>query len=166
MTRTSLRLRRGLVAAVALALPTALLAASNDGATASEPATTTLKPPKGNKPSSVTWQGTFAGSGRIDPAIPCDAGQSFNCDQHELKLEVPKGYWQNHDGSVSIKISWTDSTNDLDLYVKDADGNAVGDSASSGTESEEVDLGELGPGTYTIEVGAFTSQPALTYQAK
>lgn len=166
MTRTSLRLRRGLVAAIALALPTALLAAGNMGATASEPATTTLAPPKGNKPSSVTWQGTFAGTGRLDPAIPCDAGQSFNCDQHEMKLEVPKGYWKDHDGGVTIRIDWTDSTNDLDLYVKNADGTTIADSAASGSESEEVDLGELAAGTYTIEVGAFTSQPALTYQAK
>lgn len=166
MIRTSLRLRRGFVTALALALPATLVTVGHVDATASEPATTTLKAPKGNKPTSVAWQGTFAGSGRVDPAIPCEAGASFNCDQHTLKIDVPDGYWKNHDGTVKIKVSWTDATNDLDLYVKDEDGTTVASSASSGGESEEVDLGEAKGGTYIVETGAFVSQPALTYDAK
>lgn len=166
MTRTPLRLRRGFVAAVALALPATLLAAGHVDATASEPGTTTLEAPKGNKPSSVSWEGVFALTGRIDPAIPCEEGQSVNCDQHALKIDIPKGYWKTHDGGVKIKVTWEDSTNDLDVYVKDEDGTTVGSSASGGTESEEIDLGEIDGGTYIVETGAYVSQPALTYQAK
>ena len=67
---------------------------------------------------------------------------------------------------MKIKVSWADSTNDLDLYVKDASGATIASSASGGSESEEVDLGEVAGGTYTVETGAYVSQPALTYQAK
>ena len=74
MTRTPLRLRRGFAAALVLALPAALLATGPQGATASQPGTTTLNPRRGTAPS-VTWTGSFALTGRLDPAIPCEAAQ-------------------------------------------------------------------------------------------
>ena len=166
MSRTPSRIRRGFAAVIVLALPAALLATGPQNASASEPASSTLKPPQGNKPSSVGWEGTFALTGRVDPAIPCESGQEANCDQHALKIEIPQGYWKTHDGTVKIKVTWEDSTNDLDLYVKDASGATIASSASGGSESEEVDLGEIEAGTYTVETGAYVSQPALTYQGE
>lgn len=166
MDRTTTRLRRSIAAAVTLLLPAALVVGvETTSASASTPPATTLKPPAGKEATQVTWEGTFAGTGRVDTAIPCDAGQGVNCDTHQLKIAVPQGYWKTHDGSVKIKITWESTSNDLDLYVKDADGAQVASSAAGTTESEEVDLGEVEGGDYTVEVGAFVNQPALTYKA-
>ena len=155
------RTRRTLPLVLALALPAALVLAPHGGdeATASQPGSTTLSPPTGSEPSKVTWTGSFALTGRVDPAIPCQAAQDVSCDTHELKLNVPQDYWDDHTGSVTVAVTWQDSTNDLDLEVKDADGNVVGSSASGGTVKESVDLGELEPGTYTVEVGSYVVAP-------
>ncbi|MDX6659288.1 MAG: hypothetical protein QOJ55_110, partial [Solirubrobacteraceae bacterium] len=72
------------------------------------------------------------------------------------------------DGAATINISWTDSTNDWDLFVykKDSSGNLtkVASSANSGTTSEQVVIPNPSPGDYVIRVANFTATG--TYDAK
>ncbi|MGH3329799.1 MAG: CARDB domain-containing protein [Nocardioidaceae bacterium] len=74
------------------------------------------------------------------------------CDEHAVTLSIPADYWDSHQGSVSIDISWASSTDDFDLYVYDAHGELAGKSAAGGTTEESVDLGTAAPGDYTVQV--------------
>ena len=53
-------------------------------------------------------------------------------------------------------MSWQDTTNDLDVEVKDAEG-APSPARPAGSESEKVDLGEVAAGTYTVETGGYVA---------
>jgi hypothetical protein len=72
------------------------------------------------------------------------------------------------DGSVTINISWADSTNDWDLFVykKDSSGNltSVAKSANGSTTSEQVVIPNPGAGDYVIRVANFTATG--TFDAK
>lgn len=165
MTRLAAPVRRTAVSMLALTLTGVLLTGvGGPSATASTPESTRLKSPTGTKPSVVTWEGSFALTGRADPAIPCQSGS--NCDEHQLVVDVPANYWKTHDGGVTVKVAWESTSNDLDVQVKDADGDVVGSSAAGSTDSETVDLGELPAGTYTVEVGSYVAEPGLTYTGR
>ncbi len=114
---------------------------------ASTPGSTTLSPGEGDE-SSVTWTGGPYSGFVADPATCTDA----TCDSHDLTLNIPADYWDTHDGSVAVDISWGLSSDDYDLYVYDADGKMVGKSAAGGTTEEHVDLGTAEPGQYTVQV--------------
>jgi hypothetical protein len=72
------------------------------------------------------------------------------------------------DASVTIRISWADSTNDWDLflYKKDDAGNLqpVTQSANGGTTEEQVVVPNPAAGDYVIRVANFTATG--TYDAK
>jgi hypothetical protein len=85
------------------------------------------------------------------------------CDTHALTLAIPADYWTDHEGAVQVEITWESSADDLDLYVKNSAGDVVGESAAGGTTKETAALGKLAPGTYTVEVSSYLSQPEIPY---
>jgi hypothetical protein len=141
-------MRRALSAGAALVLTTGLAAASlTPQAGASTPQGTTLSP-SGDGSSSVSWTGGPYTGFVADPEVCTSA----TCDEHTMKLNIPADYWDSHQGSVTIDISWGSSTDDFDLYVYDGGGRLVGQSAAGGTTEESVDLGMAAPGDYTVQV--------------
>ena len=141
-------MRRTLAASSALLLlATAAAASLSTSAGASSPESTTLSPAEGGT-SAVTWTGGPYSGVVADPAV-CTAA---TCDSHTVTLNIPAGYWDTHRGSVGFSIEWDLPTDDFDLYVHDADGRRIGSSAAGGTTSESVDLGQLEPGDYTVQV--------------
>lgn len=125
-------------------------------ASASNPASTTLAPPDSGSTSSVTWTGGPY-TGAVLAPESCTAA---TCDSHAVTLQVPDGYWQSHDGTVKLGITWQSSTDDFDLYVDGPDGSQIASSAAGGTTSESVDLGQLAPGTYTARVVPYATAGA------
>ncbi len=152
--------RRATIAGLALVLP-ASIALAAPVAVASDPGASSLK---AKKPASVktSWGGSFIYTGRLDSSFGCNV--AF-CDTHELTVSVPKTYWKKYSGNVTITVTWSGVYNDLDLAVFDANGAEVGSSGEALTEFETVDLGELAPGTYTVEVSSFLAEPGLGYEA-
>ncbi len=142
-------MRRALAPAVVLALVTAATAASVvSGAEASSPQSTTLSPAEGGGSSSVAWSGGPYTGFVADPAACTDA----TCDAHSMTLNVPADYWDTHQGTVKVDITWGLSSDDFDLYVYDSAGKLAGKSAAGGTTEETVDLGTAAPGEYTVQV--------------
>ncbi len=161
------KLQRRVAQGACLALGTALLLIPAQGvpvATAADPGESTLGAPPGDPKVPVTqeatWTGTFAGTGALDPSACVDG---VTCDSETLHLTIPQDFWKTHSGSLDAKISWDDDTADLDLYVYDAAGAVVAQSASSGGGSEQATLGQLAPGDYTITAVSFTAPPGTTY---
>ena len=156
-------MRRFLASATALLLTATAAAASvATGAGASTPGSTTLSP-SDTGTSSVTWSGGPYSGVVPDPSACTDA----TCDTHTVTLNVPDDYWDTHTGSVKVDISWDLASDDFDLYVLDSTGRQIDSSAAGGTTSESVDLGQLEPGDYTVQVvpymtaGASYDAPAV-----
>ena len=68
--------------------------------------------------------------------------------------------------SATVEIKWTDSNDDWDLAVLDADGNELADSSEGGTTSEKVVLNNPKPGTYTARAYNYTVIPGDTFTGK
>jgi len=116
---------------------------------ASTPSSSSLGAPASGATSSTSaWTGGPLTA--ANPLIP-SLCTSSTCDEHSLAIDVPADYWTSHDGSVVVDLTWTNATDDFDLWIYDADGNIIG-SSLYGTESEQADLGELAPGSYTVQV--------------
>ena len=74
------------------------------------------------------------------------------CDVYDLSVMPPDA--SNSD--VRVTIAWTDGTNDLDIYLVDANGNVVGSSAT-GAEPEVFVAGNLAPGDYQVQIIPFAA---------
>ncbi len=157
------KLRGLVVVAAALCLPLTMF--TTEGAVASDPTSSTITPPPDEKgvPHSTTstWTGNIPMTGVLISDQPCTPAQ---CDEHTVHLQVPAGYWKTHDGSVKVSVAWESADWDLDVRVLDADGNLVGD-AGTADIPEQVDLGELAPGDYTVQVTSYIAQPSIDYTA-
>ncbi len=161
-------IQRRVALGASLALGAALLlvpaAGTHDAARAADPGESTLGAPPSDSATPVTqratWTGSIAGTGAVDPSVCVDG---VTCDSETLHLTIPADFWKTHSGSLAAKIAWTDATADLDLYVYDAGGALVAQSATSGSRSEEVTLGQLAPGDYTVTALSFTAPPATSY---
>src|SRR4051794_21156607 len=70
------------------------------------------------------------------------------CDEFSLMLAVPGGYEATH--NVTIRTAWDNTLADFDLYVLDAGGNEVANSASS-FDPEVLVIPALA-GNYTVRV--------------
>lgn len=159
--------QRRVATGASLALATALLLIPVQGAqvaSAADPSEATIGAPPGGgkKPvtQEVTWDGTLPATGALDPSVCVDG---VNCDSETLHLTIPADFWKSHSGGLETQISWTDSSADLDLYVYDADGAVVAQSASSGSTSERTTLGQLAPGDYTVTAVSWGAVPGTTY---
>jgi hypothetical protein len=129
-------------------------------ALASDPGETTLANPGKKTQVTATFAGTMTATGAFDPALPCT---DLYCDTHALHVTVPAAFWAQKDGAVTVTISWEDTTADLDLIVLDADANEVASAFTAGEGPEVVNLGELPPGDYSIQVRSFLSLPSTPY---
>jgi hypothetical protein len=157
---------RNLRVRATLAASTILVLVGSGVAAASNPPASSLAAPASGKTSTTSaWSGGPITA--VNPLIP-SACTEATCDEHELTVDLPAGYWDTHDGSVTVDLTWAQSTDDFDLWVYDADGTIVG-SSLYGVESEHAELGELAPGTYTVQVvpihavnGTFDAKATLT----
>jgi len=162
----ALRMRSRVIASVAvLALPfTAAL--SLDSASASAPSETTLTAPADEPGTTKTvtesYGGTVTSTGTIATGPSCT---DATCDEHTLHMQVPADYWDSHTGSVKLEVSWQEPTWDLDVYVRNSAGAVVGEGGATDQEPENVDLGMLPGGDYTIEVHSYLAQPGIAYAA-
>lgn len=88
-----------------------------------------------------TGQNYVLGS-TLGPACPDATTDSTNllCDHLALTVNIPASYWTSHTGGVQVTVTWADSADDFDLHVLDKDGNAVGDSTTTHTNSETVTI--------------------------
>ncbi len=152
-------------ALVGLVLILSLLLGTLPGTTfAADPSAGTLNPPAGNGSSAVTWSGGPYTMATPDPLVCIDS--SVNCDTFDLTVNAPADYWNTHEGGVVVEINWSGSANDFDMYIYNSEGDEVGRSAAGGTESERVDLGELAPGVYSVQVVAYlTANTSYTGKA-
>ncbi len=95
--------------------------------------------------------------GPIVGANPSPATGSPLCLSKAVECEV---YTLTVEGDSSIAaritIEWTDSTNDLDIYLINADGEIAGQSAT-GANPEIFQVGQLPPGEYEIQIIPYTS---------
>jgi hypothetical protein len=103
---------------------------------------------------SLAWTGGPYTAVTADPSL-CT---SLTCDQYSLTIDIPSTFYAtNPSYTVRVGISWASSLDDFDLYIYDSGGNLVNSSASGGTTSESVDLGQLSTGTFQVQVVAFTT---------
>lgn len=54
--------------------------------------------------------------------------------------------------SLNVKIEWVSPTNDLDLEVRDPNGDLAGSSGNAATTVEETHIPEVSEGDYTVDV--------------
>ncbi|MER5641025.1 TIM-barrel domain-containing protein [Kitasatospora sp. NPDC002227] len=138
------RLRRSALPAAVLTVTA--LAGPALPAHAATPATGVLDPAHAD----LTWQSPVFDKGTLGGPETCPQG-STACDRFDLTVNVPSGYWaDNPEGGVPISIQWQDGSNDFDLYVYDASGKEVAESA--GTADPEATVIPSASGTYHVLV--------------
>lgn len=131
-----------------------VIATAGAPARAAEPASGTA----GEVGDTLTWTGGPFTSANLSTGT-CVEGAT--CDTFTLNLAIP----QFMVARVAFEIHWQDATNDFDLFVFDEDGNERGNSAAGSTESEQVVIGGLPPGTYRVVTNAFATVDA-SYEGK
>ncbi|CAM5647677.1 Glycoside hydrolase OS=Kitasatospora aureofaciens OX=1894 GN=GCM10010502_24830 PE=3 SV=1 [Kitasatospora aureofaciens] len=119
----------------------------------------------------ATWQSPTYAKGTLGGATSCPtAAQDPDgtvCGRFDLTVDVPSGYWDdNPEGGVPVSIQWQNPTDDFDLYVYDANGKEVAESA--GTADPEATVIPKASGTYHVLVvpydvhgGSFTGRAYL-----
>lgn len=120
---------------------------------ASNPTSGAVNPPAGSGTVTQTWTGGPYTAVTPDPAACVNS--TVNCDTYTFNVNTPANYWDTHDGGLTVQIKWTNTSDDFDMYVYDSKAAVVGQSASGGGNTEQVDLGKLEPGAYTVKVVAY-----------
>ena len=99
---------------------------------------------------STSWSGgpfvTPNATGNALDRPDCSLPQS--CDDYTLHVSTPAGYGSTH--TLDVKVAWTNTAADFDVYVLDQAGNVVGSAASS-ADPEQVVL-PPNSGDYTVRV--------------
>ncbi|MFB7906012.1 TIM-barrel domain-containing protein [Kitasatospora sp. NPDC056076] len=123
----------------------------------------------------VTWQSPTYAKGTLGGATSCPAvaqdPDGAVCARFDLTVNVPNGYWDdNPEGGVPISVQWQNPTDDFDLYIYDANGKEVAESA--GTADPEATVIPKASGTYHVLVvpydvhgGSFTGRAYLPQTA-
>lgn len=136
-----------LVATLATSL-TITVGAVTSAPAATPPSSTLSAPEPGRITSTSSWSGgPITAANALVPSLCTEV----TCDTRLLTVDLPAGYWDTHDGAITIDLTWAQATDDFDLWIFDADGVLVS-SSSFDVKSEHADLGELAPGTYTVQV--------------
>src|SRR5205807_1145389 len=135
-------MRRQVFAALAAAAMVVGFATTGNAAA---PASGTIGP----SVASLSWTGNNFAVGTTPGPSACTSDAL--CDHYSLNVGVGKTYWGTHTGSVSVSISWGDSSNNFDLYVYNSSGSLVGSSAASSGTSEGVTIGNAA-GKYNVTV--------------
>lgn len=79
--------------------------------------------------------------------------QGVSCDTFSFDLAIPAGKV----AQVRVRVDWSDSSNDFDLFVLDAQGNTRGSSTSGSSVFEETAVVDLPPGAYRVVTNAFAT---------
>ncbi len=74
-----------------------------------------------------------------------------SCDDFALRVDTPSGYGSDH--QLKVRVSWPNTAADFDVYLLDAQGNAVATAASSA--DPELILTAPRTGDYTVRVVPF-----------
>ena len=95
---------------------------------------------------------------QADLAMPNPAGQPAEntgdprAGAHEEFSFVVQGPPAADNGRMTVHIDWANADTDWDVYVYDADGNVVAQSAAFGDTTEDAVLIDPPPGTYTVVI--------------
>lgn len=114
------------------------------------------EPPSGSISSSSPTANWTGGPLLVANPVSCSVAGA-TCDTFTFTLDAPKT-----DFVVTVRIVARSTTDDLDLYIRDASGNTITQSATS-TGAEEVTLVNLPAGTYTAEVQPYLIVPGAKY---
>ncbi len=117
--------------------------------------------------------GSLSYAGAEISAVPPAASRRVcledqNCDTFQLTVNVPSSFYKTADRVLTATIAWTDSANDLDLYVcsgSESDdpeciNNLVASSTSTGTKTETVTVKDPAPGLYRVIAAAYGGDSA------
>jgi hypothetical protein len=102
---------------------------------------------------SVSWTGgpfaapNVTGTGLDQP----DCSVPDSCDDFDLRVDAPADFATRH--QLRIRVAWPTTAADFDVYLLDAQGNAVATAASS--SDPEVILAAPRAGDYTVRVVPF-----------
>ena len=109
----------------------------------------------------LTWAGSSLTSAPVFSASTCQTTR--DCDVFRLALSVSDAYRAaNPSFVVFIRLDWTRTTDDFDLFVQ-KDGNAVDDSSQGFTNFEEVRLDQPANGAYDVYAHSFATAPGTAY---
>jgi hypothetical protein len=89
--------------------------------------------------------------------------EGITCATITLTIDLPGDYWTRHHGSLTVSVGWAehdvvlsgDALNDFDLYLYDAQGRELTNSAS-GDNPEELTVANPEPGVYSVIVYLFS----------
>src|SRR5688572_14087216 len=81
---------------------------------------------------------------------PGSCVESISCDTFTVNVNIPT----NKVAQIHFRVNWTDSTNDLDLFLFDAQGQQI-DFSTSGDRNFEEFRPSLPAGTYRVVTNAF-----------
>ena len=152
------RARASKVVGLCAAVLIGLIALSAVGTSASSPPSHTVSTPAAPGTTTVTWTGTIPPG--IGPTSDCNTAPPG--DSHQIKLQVPAGFYDAATSSATFKISWNDDTNDEILTVNGPDGDEVGSSDGSGA-SEVVSATDLKAGNYEVLACGFAAPTPQDY---
>ena len=83
----------------------------------------------------------------------CGPDAVFRCDTYALTIDVPADYATSHpQDRVHFAMTWPDHSEDIDLYVFDAQGNEVSNGQAGSTADPEIADLPVMAGTYTVQV--------------
>ncbi|HZP11938.1 MAG TPA: hypothetical protein VFB36_05910 [Nevskiaceae bacterium] len=83
----------------------------------------------------------------------CSPDAIFRCDTYALTVDVPVDYATSHPRDrIHFAMTWPDHSEDIDLYVFDADGNEVSNGQAASTADPELADLAVAPGTYTVQI--------------
>ncbi len=129
---------------------------SAHSALAPEPSSGTVR----NQGDTLEFVGGPTAGANVSPTTgsPVCVTGALECEVFALEVAPPDGSRSR----VRISIGWSDATNDLDIYLVDADGAIVGQAASA-ANPEIMDVGDLAPGDYDIQIIPFAAaEPEYT----
>ena len=101
----------------------------------------------------ATWQGSTFKDSSVGGPKKCDreGDHKSTCDHFRVTVDVPKGYWNSHQGGLRVSISWTSEADNFDLYAYDREGHRLASSRSADSTGEQLYLPEAS-GEYEVRV--------------
>jgi hypothetical protein len=149
MPSTPVARRRTAVRAAVLALTAAAITFGSATTDASTPSSGTVT----DTSTSTAWGGgpfvvPNATAQALD-APDCSVPQS--CDDYTLNVSTPAGYGLDH--QLVVKVGWSNTAADFDVYLLDSAGNLVSSAASS-ADPEQIIVPPT-TGSYTVRVVPF-----------
>jgi hypothetical protein len=111
--------------------------------------------------SMVTYSGTATGTGAATESV-CQ--EAITCDTFSLTVNGAQTDWAGK--LIDVKITWTISANDYDLYIHQGtdSGPIVGSSTGGAPETSEeavIDPSSTGTGLYSIHTTYFATTPGV-----